>query len=419
MNNRKLNNILRTSSIETIKANLSNPKYSGFDVRDGKLIFKPTNQEVVPPSGKQTAIQSIYDQYGIASGIRTLYHQISNRFLGITRQDVEDFLRAQSSYQIAKKKPKQINRKQYASNINKQWYIDLIDFNPYVSQNRQYRFMMVAVDGFSKFVMIEKLKTKDAVSIRDALDNICREQANANPSILVSDNGKEWTSNEMKAYCVENKIRQVFSPTYTPVALVEASNNIIRHIVIGLFLKYGKLNWEAHVDEILRNINDRPASSTGKSRYEIYKEGKHIVEVREKAKKQREEAIQRDEKTELEVGDTVRVYLPALSSFLRKQIKEGNQKLVVAKYSLELFEVIRKTRPKNKFLRETYTILEKATGTVVNRRFYYNELVKVPDNTIENQELNKKKMDNLNMVKQRVAPELNVMETRNRATRRE
>ena len=52
------------------------------------------------------------------------------------------------------------------------------------------------------------------------------------------------------------------------------------------------------------------------------------------------------------MGQIVRIYPPVLSSHLRQTIKEGKQKLVVVKYSIELYRVTKKTRPRNPFLRE-------------------------------------------------------------------
>ena len=197
------------------------------------------------------------------------------------------YLKSLATYQIGKKKPKQVNKKQFATAPNKSFNIDLIDFNQYVSKNRQYRFIMTVVDTFSEFVFIERLKNKDAETVKNAFQHIVETKASGYPSILYSDNGLEFANEKLSGYCDEHGIKQIFTPTYTPLGLVESTNGIIRQIIRALFLQTGTLNWSDHINEIERNINDRASSSTGKSRKEIY-DGLHTNEVRERTLKTRQ-----------------------------------------------------------------------------------------------------------------------------------
>ena len=138
---RKLNNILNRVSIQTIRNNLD--KYDGFVISpDNQLVYAPTNQIVVTPDRKQGILEDIYDEFGLGSGIKTFYSQVSRRYLGISRADVTAYLRSLQTYQIGKKKIKQLNRRQFATAPNKSWNIDLIDLNQYVSKNRGFRFII-------------------------------------------------------------------------------------------------------------------------------------------------------------------------------------------------------------------------------------------------------------------------------------
>ena len=129
---------------------------------------------------------------------------------------------------------------------------------------------MTVVDTFFKYVFLERLKNKDAQSVEDAYARICETKSHTFPSILYSDNGLEFANEKLGDYCDENGTKQVFSATYTPVGLVEATNAIIRQILRAIFLKTGSLNWSNFIPQIETNINDRSAVSTGKPRKEIY-----------------------------------------------------------------------------------------------------------------------------------------------------
>lgn len=378
-----------------------------------------SNQIIANPENKNEIIKEIYLEYGLGAGIKTLYELVSRKYLNISRKDIESILKSQSNYQIAQKKPKQINRKHFATDINKIWNMDLIDLSNYKSKNSQYRYVMTIVDTFSKYVFLEKLKNKTDEAVKSALSNICCFKARAFSRVLISDNGREFRNNIMEAFCQSHNIKQVFSPTYTPVGLVEATNGLIRQVLRAVSLHNGNLNWINHLDDIEKSINERSSSSsTGRPRREIY-EGSYLNEVREKGEKERKKAIDEYKHQKFNIGDIVRVYNSSLSSYLRSLNKAGNQKLIVAIYSLELYRVVRKTNPKNPFLKETYKILNIATGNVLRKSFYYNELVLVPPGTQENPNLTPQKINTLNSFKRTTPLEGNIVETRARRRNRE
>ncbi len=171
MNNRKFNHYRFTDRITNrVKNYISNNnlpekmknKYAGFIVRDDYLVFEPIDQVVIPPEEIKTRVKEIYDEYGLGSEQKNLYSKVSRRYLGISREQVQEFLKSQEDYQIGKKPLKRIDRKMiYVSDVNKSWYADLLDINPLVTKNKQYRYILVVVDGFSKYVMMVRLKNKE------------------------------------------------------------------------------------------------------------------------------------------------------------------------------------------------------------------------------------------------------------------
>jgi len=58
------------------------------------LVFEPTGQVVVPPEERKARIKEIYDEYGLGSGQRNLYSKVSRRYLGISRKQVQEFLKS-------------------------------------------------------------------------------------------------------------------------------------------------------------------------------------------------------------------------------------------------------------------------------------------------------------------------------------
>jgi hypothetical protein len=192
-NNRKFNAYRFTDKlIEALKNNIRNnnfkdektrEKYKGFVINEkNDLEYGPTGQIVCSPDEREKASNEIYNEYGLGSGMNNLYEKVNRRFLNITRKYIREFLQKQSTYQITTSQPKQTNKKLYSTGVNKTWYIDLLDANPIVKNNKGYRYIMTVVDGFSKFVFLSRLKNKDAKTIVNDLNEICILQANISKS---------------------------------------------------------------------------------------------------------------------------------------------------------------------------------------------------------------------------------------------
>jgi hypothetical protein len=104
---RRLNNYKWTDeAINNLKESIIKKdipvKYTGFIINNNKLIYHPSNQEVVYKNDIENKIKEIYDEFGLSSGINNLYEKISRRYIGITRAKVIEFLKSQTNYQLGK-----------------------------------------------------------------------------------------------------------------------------------------------------------------------------------------------------------------------------------------------------------------------------------------------------------------------------
>lgn len=224
----------------------------------------------------------------------------------------------------------------------------------------------------------------------------------------------------MIEFCNEHGIKQIFGLSYSPQsnALAETTNNIIRDVMRALLIKNGSLSWCDHLPEIQNSINDTIADSTARPRSEIFLQGRHKEEVREKVQKRREEEMKINHNDRLEIGDKVRVALSSIQPEIRKKIKENQQKYVIARYTHEIYRVVGRSKPKSVFLRETYKVANIENGEMLDKRFYSNELLRVPEDTSRNDLLTKEKINKLNSIKAITISEPNIIETRNRENRR-
>ena len=75
-------------------------------------------------------------------------------------------------------------------------------------------YFIIIVDHFSKYSWLLALKNKQTEEVAQALTNLF--WMFGFPSILYSDNGKEFKSKTMSELCKKHKIRQVHGAPRTP-----------------------------------------------------------------------------------------------------------------------------------------------------------------------------------------------------------
>ena len=59
--------------------------------------------------------------------------------------------------------------------IDQQWQIDLVDVSKLSKHNNGFKFIMVMTDIFSKYAWLKPLKSKDRITIKNALGHIFSE----------------------------------------------------------------------------------------------------------------------------------------------------------------------------------------------------------------------------------------------------
>jgi len=121
------------------------------------------------------------------------------------------------------------------------WGIDIL--GPFPISVRQFKFIVVVVEYFTKWIEVEALTTITAEKITKFVwrSIICRFGV---PKELISDNGTQFISRKMKLMCEELGIRHIFSSVEHPQTngQAKAANKVILQ---GLEKKLGaaKAKW--------------------------------------------------------------------------------------------------------------------------------------------------------------------------------
>ena len=171
--------------------------YKDFVLENDKLIYKPKNIEVIPKTEINNTLEALYKDpvYGLGAGIKTFYSAVNSKYLNITRNDVKNFLQTKTTYQLSKAEPKVSNKPVFATYANQRWAADLVDVKLYAGYNNGYKYILTAIDFFTKKAFAAGIFDNTAPNVIKGFNEIVDEQANGTtPNYLQTDNGPEFTS---------------------------------------------------------------------------------------------------------------------------------------------------------------------------------------------------------------------------------
>src|SRR5256885_9069445 len=135
---------------------------------------------------------------GSFTGINKLYQSARAQGLPVKLNDVKNFLLRQAVY--TKHRPRKRHHEKQQVRLmgpNHYGYADLMDLKRHMGHNNKYRYILVIIDGWSKFVLLEKLTLKDGSHLAKAIETLFTKYRSQIPIYLFTDNGKEFNNKQV------------------------------------------------------------------------------------------------------------------------------------------------------------------------------------------------------------------------------
>lgn len=213
-----------------------------YAVDRNQLVLRPefvpdeyvrTRFRVVPRSAIDGSLRALIDDpMFVAYSRDRLYDKVMQAgYLGITRAEVGRYLRENplpSVTGLANVPRRDPVRSYRPSHPNQQWQIDLasMDEDSLVRANDGYRYLVVIIDIFSKFMWIRPLKTKESAEVAQHLHTLFLQ--GDIPMRLQSDQGTEFLG-EVGDLCARFRVERIINAPFSPqtTGVVE---NAIKHI---------------------------------------------------------------------------------------------------------------------------------------------------------------------------------------------
>jgi hypothetical protein len=143
------------------------------------------------------------------------------------------------------------------------WGVDIL--GPFPTSWKQARWIIVAVDYFTKWVEAQPLSSISVEQVKKFYWRriICRFGL---PKYIVSDNNTQFASEKVVSFCKEKGIQNTFISVEHPQAngQVESANKVILK-ALKRRLSRKEEAWVAHLTAILWSYHTTPQSSTGEA----------------------------------------------------------------------------------------------------------------------------------------------------------
>ena len=177
----------------------------------------------------------------------------------MTQKNIKIFIN-----EIYSKPPKKnyVTNKTDVYHIDDIWSLDILDLKDYGPENnRNYRYVFVIIDNFSKFGWTIPLKNKNAQTIKDSFENILIT-SKRKPGLIETDRGKEFYNNIFQDFLNKNNIKLYSRNSSYGAVFAERFNRTIRDLLKKIVFEKGDGNWIDILQTITKQYNNRIHSST-------------------------------------------------------------------------------------------------------------------------------------------------------------
>lgn len=218
------------------------------------------------PEGLNAYLKSIYYDAGSSGGFSTpedLYRTVRERGEHrVTSREVREWLLGQQSYAAFKTVKRRFPRPRVVvSEKNGQWDVDCLNMGWYKEWNRDYAYVLVCVDVFTRFAFTRPLLTVRAEAVKKAFEDIFLY--NQRPRSVRSDRGTEFVNAVMKSFFRSNGVHHFLTNNEIKTSHCERLIKTLR-LRIGRMIR-GKrsFNWVDHLEAVTQAYNETTHRSIG------------------------------------------------------------------------------------------------------------------------------------------------------------
>ena len=204
-------------------------------------------------------IKEIYVNNNFPS-FQKLYLLVKKSDDTINKNEVKEFLDNQYNYQVLK----QQNKTKQSGHIiafrpNELWQMDIFDLKKYAPYNKNYGYLFVIVDVFTRKAGLMPMKQKNASSCSTSLQEIINKMGP--PIIIMSDNDKAFLSKEFEQVLKTNDdiiLDTNVKDDHKALGIIDRFARTLKTIISNYFLYNNTKVWINDINKIIDIYNNTP-----------------------------------------------------------------------------------------------------------------------------------------------------------------
>ena len=139
----------------------------------------------------------------------------------------------------------------FAKGVDEIWAADLVDMQSFSKYNNGFKYILMIIDVFSKYGWAIPLKTKNGIGVANALRTIFIK--NKPPTMLWTDDGKEFFNKDVSKVLLKNHIKLYSTKNEEKASVAERWNRTIK---TQMWKYFSANNTKRYVD-ILQKLIDK------------------------------------------------------------------------------------------------------------------------------------------------------------------
>jgi len=239
----------------------------------------------------------------------------------------------QLTKELLKPKLKRFPRRRvFSPSVDAIWAGDLLDIHQYARVNKNYTFILVLIDVFSKYAWARPLKNKEGVSVARMLEDVFNTSKRC-PRKLWTDRGSEFYNKNVENTLKRHKV-QIYSTFNEPKSMVaERFIETLRGKIESNFILTQNTVWYDILPELIHEYNNSYHRSISMTPNEAIKSDNYqkvydsLYNRREKPKSLKQ--LQKERTPAFHVDDKVRI------SVNKRLFEKGS----TSNWSEEIFEI--------------------------------------------------------------------------------
>lgn len=146
----------------------------------------------------------------------------------------------------------------------------------YAKENKNFKYILVVIDCFSKFVRVRTLKIRTGTEVTNAFKNILTD-SRVKPKKLQTDQGREFFNVNFQSLMKENDIIHYCTSFKTRASIAERVIRTIKEKLFKYFGLHGKYEWIDGIPTIVNKYNQTKHRTIGIKPCDVNKNNKQSL----------------------------------------------------------------------------------------------------------------------------------------------